>query len=76
MRAVCSFWSKPYRAGRSHPWSSEFHHALAWSLSLQEASRHYPDTWLYTDDDGARLLVDGLGLPFAHVSTGLNALDG
>jgi hypothetical protein len=41
---------------------------------VQEASRHYPDTWLYTDDDGARLLVDGLGLPFAHVCTDLNAL--
>lgn len=76
MRAVWSFWSKPYRAGQYHSWLTEFHHALAWSLSVQEASKHYSDTWLYTDDDGARLLVDNLGLPFAHVNLGLNALAG
>jgi hypothetical protein len=29
---------------------------------------------LITDDDGARILVDGLGLPFTRVSTALNAL--
>ena len=75
MRAVWSFWSKPYRAGQCHAWLSEFHHALAWSLSVQEASKHYSDTWLYTDDEGARLLVDQLGLPFVHVCTDLNTLD-
>jgi hypothetical protein len=74
MRAVWSFWSKPYRTGQHHHWLSELHHTLAWSLSVQEASKHYPDTWLYTDDDGARLLVDDLGLPFVHVCTDLNAL--
>jgi len=74
MRAVWSFWSKPHRAGRCQAWPSEFHHALAWSLSVQEASRHYSDTWLYTDDDGARLLVDDLRLPFAQIRTDLNAL--
>jgi len=47
-----------------------------WSLSVREASQHYPDTWLYTDDDGARFLVDKLGLSFAHVRTDLNALAG
>lgn len=50
--------------------------ALTWSLSVQEAGRHYSDTWLYTDDDGARLLVERLGLRFAHVRTDLNALAG
>lgn len=76
MRAVWSFWSKPHRTSRHYYWFSEFHHALAWSLSVQEARKHYPDTWLYTDDAGARLLVDKLQLPFAHVCTDLNALDG
>jgi hypothetical protein len=75
MRAIWSFWSKPHYARRRYAWPSEFHHALAWSLSVQEASRHYLDTWLYTDDDGARLLVDRLHLPFAHVRTDLNSLD-
>lgn len=72
MRAVWSFWSKPYPAHRH--WPSDFHYALSWSLSVREASQHYPDTWLYTDDDGARFLVDTLGLSFAHVCTDLNAL--
>ena len=38
------------------------------------ARRHYPTTCLVTDDEGARLLIDGLRLPFARVSTALNAL--
>lgn len=75
LRAIWSFWSKPHSAGRCHAWPSEFHHGLAWSLSVQAANRHYPDTWLFTDDDGARLLVDRLQLPFAHVRTDLNALE-
>lgn len=75
MRAVWSFWSKPYRAGCGNTWPGEFHHALAWALSLQEAGRHYPDTWLHTDDYGARLLVDTLRLPFANVRTDLNILE-
>jgi hypothetical protein len=74
LRAVWSFWSKPYLAGQGHEWLSEFHHGLSWALSLQEAGRHYPDTWLFTDDDGARLLIDTLQLPFAHVRTDLNDL--
>lgn len=72
MRAVWSFWSKPYPA-HAH-WPSEFDYLLSWALSVQEASRHYPDTWLYTDDKGARYLVDMLGLSFKHVRTDLNSL--
>lgn len=75
MRAIWSFWSKPHATPSvRRPWRSEFHHALSWSLSVLEASKHYPDTWLYTDDEGARFLCDELDLPFAHVSTELNAL--
>jgi hypothetical protein len=57
-------------------WPSERHHLLAWALSVETARRHHPDTALVTDSDGARLLVDALGLPFAHVSTELDRLDG
>jgi hypothetical protein len=76
VRAVWSFWSAPHRERGGWVWPSELHHALAWSLSLRTASRHYPDTWLYTDDAGADYLIDRLGLRFAHVSTRLNALAG
>jgi len=75
MRAVWSLWTKPMREGsRGSPWLSEKHHLLAWVLSVETARRHYPETSLVTDDDGARMLIDGLGLQFGHVSTDLNLL--
>lgn len=74
MRAVWSFWTVPHRIHRRWHWASEKHHLFSWLLSVELARRHYPDTALYTDDDGARLLIDGLRLPFVHVSTTLNAL--
>jgi len=55
-------------------WPGEKHHLCSWVLSVETAREHYPDTWLVTDDDGARMLVDGIGLQFAHVSTDLNVL--
>ena len=74
MRAVWSFWSKPFRAGRGSRWLSDYHSHLAWGLSVECARRHYPDTLLVTDDEGAALLVDRLKLPFARVSLELNQL--
>lgn len=75
MKAVWSFWTKPYYAGRRSAWYSERHHWLAWGLSLHTTRQHYPETCLVTDDEGARILVDGLGLPFEHVSTALNGIN-
>ena len=74
MRAVWSFWTKPFRARQGSTWLRDSHAWLAWGLSVERARRHYPDTALVTDDAGARLLVDRLKLPFAHVSLELNAL--
>jgi hypothetical protein len=74
MRAVWSFWTPPFLAERRSSWASDLHHWLAWGLSLAAAEAHYPDTQLVTDDAGARLLIDALDLPFAHVSTALNTL--
>ncbi len=74
MKAVWSFWSKPFEAHCRLSWPSARHHLFAWVLSVETARRHYPDTWLITDDAGARMLVDRLGLPFTRVSTELNAL--
>lgn len=76
MRAVWTFWTKPFEARQRWAWRSRKHHLLAWVLSLETARRHYPHTVLFTDDAGARTLVDGLGLDFAEVRTDLNALDG
>lgn len=74
MRSVWSFWTKPFEFNRKSAWASEKHHLLAWILSVETARKHYPETSLYTDDEGARMLVDGIGLRFEHVSTELNAL--
>jgi hypothetical protein len=74
MRAVWSFWSKPYGAATGWGWSEPLHHLLAWGLSLRLARRHYPDTVLVTDRAGRSLLVDGLGLSFTQVSTELERL--
>jgi hypothetical protein len=74
MRAIWSFWSKPYESGRCRSWTSDTHHLLSWVLSTQTAMKHYRPAALYTDDAGARLLVDGAGLEFDEVHTSLNAL--
>ena len=63
-RAVWSFWSKPYQNHFNLAWKSEKHHLLAWILSVETARKHYPETVLHTDDDGANLFLNGLGLEF------------
>ena len=74
MRAVWSFWTKPFNVHRHSVWASARHHMLSWVLSVETARQHYPETCLVTDDAGARLLVDELRLPFTSVSTALNTL--
>jgi hypothetical protein len=74
LKAVWSFWSKPFRSHHHRVWASEKHHLLAWVLSTQTARQHYRATELHTDDAGARMLVDGIGLEFDRVCISLNAL--
>ena len=73
MRAIWSFWSKPFEAYH-HMWASPRHHLLSWVLSVRTAMQHYRPAALYTDDAGARMLVDELGLEFDEFHTSLNAL--
>ena len=74
MKAVWSFWTKPFLADRRSIWTTERHHLLSWILSFHTARQHFTQTGLFTDDEGARLLVDNLGLEFDEVSTALNVL--
>ncbi|WP_446745343.1 DUF6734 family protein [Silvibacterium acidisoli] len=74
MRAVWSFWSKPFREYKGRIWYSPLHHLLAWGLSQRAARRHHPETVLITDSAGKALLVNCLGLSFDHVSTELDTL--
>jgi hypothetical protein len=72
VQAIWSFWTKPNRY--REVWPSQRHHLLAWALSLGTVRRHYQHTTLWTDTEGAKLLVDDIGLEFEHVSTSLDAL--
>jgi hypothetical protein len=76
MRAVWSFWSRPHRLYYHRYWRSEGAHLLCWALSVAEAARHFEETCLVTDDAGAALLAERLGLPFTSVSTRLESLNG
>jgi hypothetical protein len=75
VRAVWSFWSKPFYAGNGWHWREPIHHLLAWGLSLRLACSHYPETVLITDSPGKALLINQLGLSFTHVSTELDRLN-
>jgi len=75
MCAVWSFWTLPHRLRTGWHWQTSRHHLLSWILSVETARRYFAETALYTDDDGAALLIDGLGLPFTQVSTALNELE-
>jgi hypothetical protein len=74
MRAVWSFWSKPFKEYKGRIWHEPWHHWMAWGLSLRLASRYFPETVLVTDTEGKAMLVDQLGLSFTHVVTDLDRL--
>ena len=74
MRAVWSFWSKPFRRGCGNEWRAPRHHWLAWALSVSLARRHFETLQLVTDALGKKILVDALGLPFDEVATDLDGL--
>jgi len=75
MKAIWSFWTRPYEARTGRTWCKPLHHLLAWGLSLATARRHYPETCLVTDRAGKKLLIDTLGLQFGAVSTELERLN-
>jgi len=74
VRAVWSFWSKPFHAFKGRIWHEPKHHLFAWGLSLRLARKHFRSTQLVTDSAGKALLVDELGLEFDEVSTALDGL--
>jgi hypothetical protein len=47
---------------------------MSWALSWSTVSRFFETTSLVTDSPGARLLVDGVGLPFDSVVTSLDQI--
>lgn len=76
MRAVFSFWSKPFTAYKGRIWASPLHHLLSWGLSVRLARQHFDQVVLITDKPGKALLVDRLGLTFSDVSEDLQQFHG
>lgn len=74
MRVVWSLWTPPILGGLGTRWLGTKYWLYSWILSFECAREHYTETVLITDDDGIRLLVDGLRLDFSRVETGLNCL--
>lgn len=74
MRIVWSLWTTPVFSGIGSRWLELRYWIYAWILSFKCAKTYYTEKYLFTDDLGARLLVDGLGLDFSVVDTRLNSL--
>lgn len=74
MKAIWSFWTKPSKTTRKSIWFSQRHHFYSWVLSVETARQHFPQIALFTDSEGAQLLVDKIGLKFDEVSTELDKL--
>ncbi len=75
MRAVWSFWTKPFYGQHGPKWLNLSLYLMSWVLSVEMVKQFFPETFLFTDDAGADILIDRLGLEFSHVSKELNALD-
>lgn len=45
---------------------------MSWALSCHSLREHYGEVVLYTDSEGARMLVDKLRLPYTDVATDLD----
>jgi len=67
MHAIWSYWSQPAGADHRARWASPLDHLASWTLSVHLARKWFDHLVLYSDSEGARLLVDGLNLPFDEV---------
>jgi hypothetical protein len=48
-------------------WNHAEYNLMSWALSCMSLKEHYSDITLYTDSEGARVLVDTLKLPYSEV---------
>ena len=75
MKAIFSFWSKPY-VGSLHKscagFPSEHYLKVSFELAILTARKHFSKIELVTDTEGADLLVNRFGLNFDHVDLSLN----
>ncbi len=68
MRLIQTLWSsnnplQEHNFGWQHP----EYNIMSWTLSCLSLREHYDEVVLYTDSEGARILVDKIGLPYTDV---------
>ena len=68
MKAVQTLWCGDRRLEESQFWwlDAEYH-LMSWALSALKLRQHFDRLELYTDSEGARMLIDRLGLPYTEV---------
>jgi hypothetical protein len=72
MKIVQTLWTKP---GLRANWIDKRFHFMSWALSCLQLRQFYDEVELYTDDNGKKLLIDIMGLPYTKVHLTLNELD-
>ena len=77
MKIVQSFWSchqtnlLEFSAG----WISPEFNFMSWALSCLQLKQFYPEVTLYTDNTGAKMLIDVLQLPYDKLICDLDTLN-
>jgi len=56
-------------------WLEKKYHYMSWCLSCLLLKQWYPVVELVTDEEGGRVLLDELGLPYTGVQTGLQEVE-
>jgi hypothetical protein len=84
MQVIQSFWTAPLcvnsETRNRHPaewsggWRSPRYHYMGWALSCLLLKKHYGSVHLATDRAGKAFLINDLGLPYDHVTTGLDSI--
>lgn len=80
MKIIQSFWTKPFlQSGDSLKdarlnggWPARKYNYFSWALSCLQLRKFYDEVELVTDDLGAFLLIEKLGLPYTKVTLELN----
>ncbi len=74
MKIIQTFWSKPFFEAermkglqQACGWCNPLHYYMSHALSCLSLRQFYDDVELYTDEEGKRLLVDELHLPYTSV---------
>jgi hypothetical protein len=80
-KIVQSFWTKPFlhsiekKKAKGGSWLNNEMFLISNCLSVLKLKEFYSNVELVTDDLGAKILIDDLGLPYDKVNTSLNEIN-